>query len=109
MARGSIQVRKGPHGVAYRVRAEYGPDSVSGRHKQRSKTFLARREAEAYLTRWQAEIERGIAVEPSTATVGEQFRYWLDTYARSGVSSQTFSEYERMVPCHAAVQRALIS
>jgi integrase len=100
MARGSIQVRKGPQGVAYRIRAEYGPDPVSGRRKQRSKTFLARREAEAYLTRWQAEIERGIAVEPSTVTVGEQFRYWLDTYAHAGVSSQTFSEYERMVRAH---------
>ena len=102
VARGSIQVRKGPRGVAYRVRAEYGPDPVSGRRKQRSKTFLARREAEAYLTRWQAEIERGIAVEPSTVTVAEQVRYWLDTYARTGVNSQTFSEYERMVRSHVA-------
>ncbi len=100
MGRGSIQVRKGPRGVAYRVRAEYGPDPISGRRKQRSKTFLVRREAEAYLTRWQAEIERGIAVEPSTVTVGEQFRYWLDTYARTSVSPQTFSEYERIVRSH---------
>src|SRR5271166_6047792 len=64
MARGSIQVRKGPRGVAYRVRVEYGPDPLTGRRKQRSKTFLVRREAEACLNRWQAEIERGIAVEP---------------------------------------------
>lgn len=100
MARGSIQVRKGPRGGAYRVRAEYGPDPISGRRRQRSKTFLARREAEAHLTRWQAEIERGIAVEPSTVTVGEQLRYWLDTYARTSVSSQTLSEYERIVRSH---------
>jgi integrase len=100
MARGSIQVRKGPRGVAYRVRVEYGPDPLTGRRKQRSKTFLVRREAEAYLTRWQAEIERGIAVEPSAVTVGEQFRYWLDTYARTSVGPQTYSEYERMVRSH---------
>jgi integrase len=97
MARGSTQIRKGPRGVAYRVRVEYGPDPLTGQRKQRSKTFLVRREAEAYLNRWQAEVERGIAVEPSTITVGEQFRYWLDTYARTSVSPQTFSEYERMV------------
>ena len=88
---------QGPQGVSYRVRAEYGPDPLTGRRRQRSKTFLARREAEAYLTRWQAEIERGIAVEPGTATVGEQCRYWLDTYARATVGPQTFAEYERTV------------
>jgi integrase len=100
MARGSIQVRKGPRGVAYRVRVEYGADPLTGRRKQRSKTFLVRREAEACLNRWQAEIERGIAIEPSTVTVGEQFRYWLDTYAETSVGPQTFSEYERMVRAH---------
>ena len=89
MARGSIQVRKGPRGIAYRIRAEYGPDPLTGTRKQRSKTFLVRREAEAYLTRWQAEIERGIAVEPSTVTVSEQLRYWLHSYARTRVSAQT--------------------
>jgi len=82
------------------MRAEYGPDPLTGRREQRSKTFLARREAEAYLTRWQAEIEHGIALEPGTVTVGEQCRYWLDTYARTSVSPQTFSEYERIVRSH---------
>ncbi len=102
MARGSIQVRKGPRGIAYRTRAEHGPDPLTGTRKQRSKTFLVRREAEAYLTRWQAEIERGIAVEPSTVTVGEQLRYWLQSYARSRVSVQTFAEYERTVRAYIA-------
>jgi integrase len=82
------------------VRAEYGPDPLTGRRKQRSRTFLHRRDAEAHLTRWQAEIERGIAVEPHTVTVGEQLRYWLETHARTSVSPQTCHEYERTVRVH---------
>lgn len=77
MARGSIQVGSGPPGVAYRMRAEYRPDPLSGRRKQRSRTFLNRRDAEVHLTRWHAEIERGIAIEPQSVTVGEHLHNCL--------------------------------
>ena len=63
--RGTIQKRQGPQGTAYRVRVEFPADPVTGKRRQRSETFKTKREAEAKLATWLAEIERGSAVDPA--------------------------------------------
>jgi integrase len=98
MARGSVNKRTLADGsVRYDAIADLGPDPVSGKRRQRWKTFSTRRDAEKALALWLSEIERGIAVDRSTKTVGEYLTYWLETSARHRVRASTFDSYQRLV------------
>ncbi len=56
-----IQKIIGPRGTSYLVRVEYPPDPVTGKRRQRSKSFTIKKEAERQLTKWLHEDERDIA------------------------------------------------
>ncbi|MDP9364704.1 MAG: site-specific integrase [Chloroflexota bacterium] len=98
--RGSIEKRTGPQGPTYRVRVEYPPDPVTGKRRQRSKSFRTRKEAQAALAQWGAEIARGTALEPSRATVGDLLGQWLASVAAHNVKAATLEDYEATVRVH---------
>lgn len=97
---GTIQKRSGPEGVAYRVRVEYPADPVTGKRRQRSKSFRTRREAQAALAQWGAEIARGTALEPTKTTVGDLLWQWLAGVAKHNVRPTTLEDYEGTIRVH---------
>ncbi len=94
MTRGSIRKHARDTGVRYEVVVDLGIDPISGKRRQRSKTFPTKKEATAALTAWLAEIDGGVAVDRSRQTVAEMLTYWLDTYARPNVRPGTFEMYQ---------------
>ncbi len=98
MARGSIRKHERAEGVRYEVVVDLGIDAVTGRRRQRSKSFKTKREAQAAMTTWLTEIDRGVAVDHSRQTVGDLLRYWLDTHVRP----KTLQLYEDTVDRHLA-------
>lgn len=104
MAAGSIHSRQLTKGsqrsVRYDVIVDLGPDPETGRRRQRKKTFATKREAQAALTRWLAEINDGTAVDRSPTTVAELLHDWLDTYARPKVRPSTLASYEHSITYH---------
>ncbi len=98
MARGNIDKRSLDDGrVRYDVIVDMRIDSISGKRRQRKKTFRTKKEAQTALTGWQAEIDKGAAIDGSRQTVAELLRYWLTTYARHNVRPVTFDGYERTI------------
>jgi integrase len=77
-----------------------GIDSITGKRRQRSKSFKTKREAQAAMTTWLAEIDKGAAVDRSRQTVADLLRYWLDTYARPNVRPKTLQLYEDTIDRH---------
>jgi integrase len=100
MARGSIRKHERDSGVRYEVVVDYGPDPVTGKRRQRTKSFKTKRVAQAALTAWLSEIDRGTAIDRSTQTVVELMRYWLDTYARPRLRAKTVFDYEHTINKH---------
>jgi len=95
-----IQKIIGPRGTSYLVRVEYPPDPVTGKRRQRSKSFTTKKEAEKELAKWLVEIERGTAIEGSKMTVGEYLLHWVDTVARHNVRVTTYESYRWMIAKH---------
>lgn len=100
MAKGNIEKRPGPHGMAYRARVEYPPDPITGKRRQRSETFKTRKAAEARLAEWLTEVDRGVAIDAAKMTFGEYLVHWLETYAKHNVRSTTYRGYEVCVRLH---------
>jgi integrase len=98
--RGTIDKRLGKRGPGYLVRVDLGADPVTGKRRQRAKTFATRREAEAALAQWLADIEHGTAIEPSKLTVRDYLLSWLETYGRSNLRPTTYRSYEQLVRLH---------
>lgn len=100
MARGSIRKHDRDSGVRYEVVVDLGADPVTGRRRQRTKSFKTKREAQAALTAWLAEVDKGTVVDRSTQTVAEMMQYWLDTHARSRLRAKTVFDYEHTIARH---------
>ena len=98
--RGSIKKREGPRGVAYRVRVEYPRDPATGRREQHAKTFHTKKAAESALTKWLADVQRGVQIDPDTVTVSELLHIWLDTIAAPKVDATTLHGYRRTIDYH---------
>jgi integrase len=98
VALGSIKKRLLDGGrVRWDVIVDLGPDPVTNKRRQRKKTFTTKREAQAALTSWQADIDKGVAVDRSPQTVGEYLTYWLDTVARHRVRPTTLASYRQII------------
>lgn len=64
------------YGVAY-----LGKDPKTGKKKYKwTKGAKGEREAQKLLNKMLSEIESGTFIEPSKATVGEFFEYWMEKY-----------------------------
>lgn len=101
MARGSITKRVLDDGSSrYDVIVDLGIDPITGKRRQRKKTFTAKKAAQAALTAWQAEIDNGTAVDCSRQTVAELLRFWLETYAHYNVRPATLDGYEYTIVQH---------
>lgn len=100
MARGSIRKHVRADGVRYEVVVDFGDDPTTGKRRQRSKSFRTRREAQATLTAWLADIDKGTAVDRSTKTVAEIVAYWIDTHARPHLRAKTVADYENIIKNH---------
>jgi len=95
-----IQKIGGPRGTSYLVRVEYPPDPVTGKRRQRSKSFTTKKEAEKELTKWLHEIDTGMAVDTSKATITEHIEAWLNTVAQHNVRPTTIAHYRATVKNH---------
>lgn len=96
MARGTITKVETEDGIRWRVRVDMA-DPETGRRLRPQRTYKTRRDAEAGLAQWIAEIERGAAVLPSGKTVGDYLTYWLDAVARHRVRPTTFASYDQII------------
>lgn len=98
MAQGSIRKRQLDGGrVRWDVIVDLGADSVTGKRRQRKKTFETRKEAQSGLANWLADIDRGVAVDRSPQTVGEYLDYWLDAVTQHRVRPTTFASYKQII------------
>jgi integrase len=73
---------------------------VTGRRRQRSKSFKTKRAAQAALATMLADIDKGTAVDRSRQTVAQMMQYWLDTYAWQRCAAKTVDDYERTIRVH---------
>jgi integrase len=88
---GSIRKYSTKSGVRYLVLVDLGPDPVTGKRRQPSKSFRTKKDAEAALAQWVADIERGTAVDSSKITVSEYLSHWLA--AKEWKSNRTREDY----------------
>jgi len=100
MAQGSIRKHERESGVRYEVVVDLGFDSETGKRRQRSKSFKTKKEAQAALTQWLSDIDRGVVVDRSRQTVAQMMAYWLETYARPTVRPTTYQCYEQTIRTH---------
>jgi hypothetical protein len=98
--KGTIEKRKGPQGVVYRVRVELPPDPLTGERRRPSKTVSTRKEAERLLAEWVSEVNRGTVVEPTKITVAELLTRWLETVAAYKVRPTTLEDYRATIERH---------
>ncbi len=95
-----IYKRKGEHGTHYLVRVEYPPDPTTGKRRRRSKTCRTLKEAKIERAKWQTEIDRGTALEPSKTTVAELIDRWLADVAAHNVKPSTLEDYAGTINKH---------
>jgi integrase len=100
MAQGSIRKHERDSGVRYEVVVDLGTDPVTGRRRQRSKSFKTKRAAQAAMATMLADIDKGTAVDRSRQTVAQMMQYWLDTYVRHRCAAKTVDDYERTIRVH---------
>jgi integrase len=96
---GGIQKIVGARGTSYLVRVEYPTDPVTGKRRQRSKSFKTKKEAEKALAQWLVEIERGTAVEPTKLTTGDLLTQWFGVH-RADLRPASVALYETMLRRH---------
>jgi hypothetical protein len=85
--------------VSYHLRLRVVGADGTVHHAQRT-IHGTKREAQDALARWKVEIERGLAVDRSTMTVGALLAYWLDTYIKDRVAITTYDSYANVVRLH---------
>jgi integrase len=99
VGRGSIRKKEG-HPKPYECRVELSRDPHSGKRRSVSRSFRTRREAQAYLAEALHEIERGVAVDRSTVTVGEWLEYWLHSVVGPAVEATSLERYTQQCRSH---------
>lgn len=80
------------------MKYEFGPDPVTGRRRQKTSTVRGtRRDAEKELAKILHDLDRGAYVEPTSMTVSEFTRIWLETYVKPNLRARTFARFEGMI------------
>lgn len=91
--RGSIQRR----GDAWRLVIDAGPDPITGRRRQTSRTVRGtKRDAQVALTQMLAEASQGVS-RGQDSTLGELLDAWL---AQAKLSPSTALDYRRAIASH---------
>src|SRR4051794_35995782 len=99
MAAGSIWKRTGKNGIGYTVRVEFPPNPVTGKRRQRAETFKTKKAAEARLSEWLTEVERGTAVDATKMSVADYLTYWLGVHGHN-LRPSTLQQYTSLVNAH---------
>lgn len=86
--------------VAYLVRVEGKRDPVTGRRRQYSRQVPTMAEAKALEASWVTEIERGTALIPSKATVGDLLDEYLKNELPRAVRPENRQPYESIINRH---------
>lgn len=94
--RGSVNKR----GKFWQVRVDLGPDPVSSKRRQASKTLRTRKEAEIELARWLREIDTGTTLDPLRMTFGEFLDHWLEEHLRHRLRPATYNSYRAQIRLH---------
>ena len=71
MPSGTVRKRNLDGKMAYEAVVELGVDPVTGKRKRTTRTFRTKKEAQAWLTSTQTEVDKGTFVEQSRQTVAE--------------------------------------
>jgi integrase len=101
MARGNVWPRQRNDGTtAYMVRVEMPPDPRTGNRQRRVGTFDTRKEADKTLTAWLADLDKGIAVEPTKLRMADLLGRWLGDEAAARVRPRTLEDYRATVENH---------
>jgi len=100
MPSGMVRKRNLDGKMAYEAVVELGVDPVTGKRKRTTKTFRTKKEAQAWLTSTQTDVDKGTFVEQSRQTVAELLRYWMETYAKHHVRATTYEGYGYTVNVH---------
>ena len=95
--KGSIQKRTGKRGVSWT--AIYDEPTRDGHRHQRRRSFRTRREAEVFLAKTIADLERGAYVAPSAETVGQYLARWLEE-TTAAVKPRTVHTYAGVITRH---------
>ncbi len=83
---------------SFTLKYELGPDPVTGRRRQKTSTVRGtRRDAEKELARILHDLDRGTFVEPTSMTVSEFTKTWLETYVKPNLRARTFARFEGIV------------
>lgn len=100
MATGHVRKR----GASWAVVLELPRDPATGKRRQEWRGgFRTRKEAEAYKTRRQREVDTGVAVEPSRQSFAEYLADWIDRRRAAGrIRQSTAEEYRRLLRVHVA-------
>ncbi|NPV54822.1 MAG: Arm DNA-binding domain-containing protein [Firmicutes bacterium] len=86
------------YGAGYSIIFDMGRDPVTGKRKQkRISGFTTKKEAEAELAKYVAEVERGTYLDPGKLTVGEWLREWLKNHCTGDLSPNTVCDYRMIV------------
>jgi len=86
--------------VAYLVRVEGRRDPVNGRRRQYSRQVPTMAEAKALEAGWVTEIERGTALVPSKATVGDLLDQYIKLELPRTVRPENRQPYESIIKNH---------
>ncbi len=97
MARYTIQKRPHADGktVSYRLQVEM-PTGADGKRVRKTKTFRTKKEAEAAATKWLSEMDNGIFITNTGATVANVCDQWL-AVKRADLKTRTLLHYEATV------------
>ncbi|TVP49951.1 MAG: site-specific integrase [Gemmatimonadales bacterium] len=83
---------------SFTVRVFLGRDPVSGKRRYFNKTIRGtKKQADAYATRLQYEVDTGTFRENSDSTVGEYLKEWLEHSAKRKVRPRTLAGYRDLV------------
>lgn len=85
--------------VAYLVRVEGPRDQITGKRKRYSKQVATMKEAQSLEKTWEAEIERGTAIDPAKTTVAELLDSWLQTKVGT-ITENSAKDYEIAIRLH---------
>src|SRR2546421_7742572 len=96
MAQGTITKVATADGMRWRVRVNMA-DPETGRRRRPQRTYKTRREVQAGLIEWLAEIEHGTAGATSRMPLGSYLDYWLDSVLRDQGRPTTHVNYNQII------------
>ena len=98
--RGWIVKRQGKAGIRYQAKVRVPDPARPKGYRDVSETFGRQKDAEAWLARMVADLERGTLVLPETATVSDLLDLWLEGTMRPRLRPGSYRDYERYVRLH---------